>query len=125
MTAARTGNIEVAGVLLEAGADLSAVDGHGSTALMAAALSSKADMVEFLIKAGSDIRTRNKQGRTVFEMAVSGKEVRPELLQSLLNKGSNLENTDTDGQTPLMRAAASGLPENVDFLLSRKASIEA
>ncbi len=55
--------------LLEAGADVNAVDKKVKTALMHAAFAGNADMIEKLIKAGSDVHARDIYGQSVWKIS--------------------------------------------------------
>uniref|UniRef100_H2YN82 Fibronectin type-III domain-containing protein n=2 Tax=Ciona savignyi TaxID=51511 RepID=H2YN82_CIOSA len=69
--AAITGNPQVAGVLVSAGADVNASDHDGKTALMIASLNGHLSLVELLMLSGADPKIRSGHGKTAMEMAAS------------------------------------------------------
>lgn len=62
--AAQKGDVAVAAMLIEAGADIHAEDEFGWTALQQAAAFGHADVARLLISVGSDVRHRSSAGRT-------------------------------------------------------------
>ena len=62
------------GVLLEAGADIGAVNEAGFTALHGAAFRGLNEVIEYLIAHGADIDARDFRGRTAYRMAEGSKQ---------------------------------------------------
>lgn len=79
--AAKREELEIATLLLDAGADPQAQNHAGETALQVAALAQRSAMVRLLISRGADPMSRNKKGQTVAE-AVEG-QTTPEILRLL------------------------------------------
>lgn len=135
------GNPEAATLLLTKGVDLNAQNTRGETALLQAAGLGNTAMVKLLISRGADVNLAAKDGttplmatvarRTVPQGAVNVKALtqdRVDILHLLLSKGSDpnvklpARNSDMyAGETALMAAARSGVPELVKELLSGKA----
>jgi len=58
MRAAAHGRVEVARILIDAGANVNARDSHGETALMRAAQMGYAETAKLLIESGADVNAR-------------------------------------------------------------------
>jgi ankyrin repeat protein len=92
MTAARTGNLPSVKALLTRGARVDAKDDRrGQTALMWAAAEGHANVVEELIAAGADFRTRVPSGFTPLLFAV--REGRLGVVRVLLKAGADVNET--------------------------------
>ena len=106
--AARKGRLDVAEVLIAAGADLEAgtrLGGH--TPLHVASRAAQAPLVEALLSAGADPRAATSTGVTALHFAagagVSG------AVEMLVRHGAEVDAREPEwGQTPLMFAAAAG-----------------
>jgi uncharacterized protein len=68
--AARQGEIEAVKALLDAKADINAVDSDGNNALTLAILNTHYDLTQFLIDRGADVNVPAKNGRTALYSAV-------------------------------------------------------
>ncbi len=99
--AAYMGHTEIVKALLEAGADVTAVDpGMKATALHAAAYAGRADAARLLIEYGIAIDQQGPyNGYTALHDAVWQNNV--ETAEVLINAGANLTITSNSGQTPL------------------------
>ncbi|AFE04338.1 hypothetical protein COCOR_01859 [Corallococcus coralloides DSM 2259] len=64
--------VETVRLLLAAGADVTATDGDGNTALHRACHNGHTAVIEMLLAAGADMRTLNREGRLPGESAVWG-----------------------------------------------------
>jgi ankyrin repeat protein len=92
MTAARVGTLASVKALLSHGANVNGKDDRrGQTALMWAAAEGHADVVEELIKAGADFRTRLTSGFTPLLFAV--REGRLDVVRVLLKAGADVNET--------------------------------
>jgi ankyrin repeat protein len=65
-------SMEVAKVLLEAGADVNARDASQNTPLHYAALHGHTTVAKLLLEAGGDINARNRKGKTPLALAQRG-----------------------------------------------------
>lgn len=128
-------NVEWSLMLIEKGAEVEGpkiVDEEGNSPLIIAAFHNLKDVVEALLKRGSDIYKVNDQGVTPCLTASSEGHLEilqllvewvrqnssdPNTLISLLNAGDN------DGTTALMAAAVRGHLSVVQFLLSQGANV--
>ena len=70
MISADKGHLKVVELLIDAGADIDAVDGHlGYTSLMKAADKTRVRVAKLLVEKGADINAKSKYGRTALELA--------------------------------------------------------
>ncbi|QEC51873.1 ankyrin repeat protein [Anseongella ginsenosidimutans] len=67
ITAAVFGQTDMAGILIESGADLDFRNNEGSTALLSAAFFGRPEIVRLLLDAGADKSIENKYGATAYE----------------------------------------------------------
>jgi ankyrin repeat protein len=90
----------------------------GVNALMSATVSNDLNGVKFFSKAGSSmINKKNFGGATALHIACRQKNF--EIAKFLVENGANVNSTDNEGWTPLMRAALAG-DKNIVFLLLDK-----
>jgi uncharacterized protein len=148
MFAARDGSLELARILVGAGADVDAAAGDGKTALALAIFNGNYDVATFLVDSKADVNKADAQRFTPLFWAVDRRnmETAPNfpwmvtadplpLVRKLLDAGANpnavVDNTPRgrmrEGSprivfaTPLMRAAFAGDLELVKLLLERGA----
>lgn len=105
--------------LVERGADVNAQSvaagqyeeemGFGLTPLMHAAKVNTPELSMFLLDKGASIETRTVTGRTALFFAAHGGLVA--IVEALLAKGANANDTDKDGWTPLMYSSTLGVAE--------------
>ena len=120
--AAEKGYADVARVLIDAKIDIHLVTKkNGNTALITATLSGQYEIVEILIKAGSDINYKNYYGNSA--ILVIDKNNIPEILQLLIDNGANINDTNNDGWTTLHYFCRDNQEKAVRILLDRKADI--
>ncbi len=148
--AARTGAIDVAGVLLDAGADVNQTSRYGWSPLLAATQNQNYRMAEFLIGKGADVNLANKGGWTPLYLATDNRNIEGgdyptrtadmdslRYITLLLDSGADpnarlTESTETrtvftnqwldeDGATAFLRASQSGDVELMQLLLDRGA----
>lgn len=86
--------------LLDAGADVDAIDSSSRTALMLAAWTGRSKAVGFLLEHGASTKTRDREGNTPLHQAASG-SANAEVLRLLLNAGADVRATNNYGRTPL------------------------
>jgi ankyrin repeat protein len=148
--AARTGAIEAARVLLEAGADVNQVTRYGWSPLLAATQNRNYQMGKFLIEHGADVNIANKGGWTPLYLATDNRNLEGgdyptpgpdmdhlEYIRLLLEAGADpnarmIESTETrtvftnqwldeNGATAFLRASQSGDVELMRLLLDNGA----
>jgi ankyrin repeat protein len=119
--AALNGNVDMAQILLYAGANLNATTRIGGyTPLLLAAKNGNPSLVEMLLNAGADVRSVTTSGITpVMLAAASGNAA---AVQVLLDHGSDANVSEkTYGQTALMLAAALNRVDVIKVLIQRGA----
>ncbi|HEX4997140.1 MAG TPA: ankyrin repeat domain-containing protein [Terriglobia bacterium] len=148
--AARSGDIETARVLVDAGADVNQVTGYGWSALLAATQNRNYKLGVFLLERGADPNLANHGGWTPLYLATDNRNIengdypvrKPDMdhldfIRILLDKGADVnarmkDSTDTrtvftnqwldeNGATPFLRAAQSGDLILMKLLLARGA----
>lgn len=72
MLAARNCKVENVRLLIEAGANIRAIDHDGNTALIWASVLGNIKILQMLIDAGSDVNAKNHKGETALDIASSG-----------------------------------------------------
>src|SRR4029079_17354541 len=121
--AADYGDLQMAELLVRAGANAKAVSCYGVTPLTSAAENGNAPMVELLLKAGADPNTVLPGGETVLMTAARTGEV--ETVKALISHGSDVNAEEAQyGQTALMWAAAEGNAQAVEALLKAGADFK-
>jgi ankyrin repeat protein len=147
---ARTGSIDAARVLLEAGADVNQVTRYGWSPLLAATQNRNYRMGKFLIEHGADVNIANKGGWTPLYLATDNRNLEGgdyptrtpdmddlEYIELLLEAGADpnarlIESTETrtvftnqwldeEGATAFLRASQSGDLELMRLLLEHGA----
>ncbi len=124
--AAYRDDVEMARLLLEAGADVEAKTRLGGmTPLFMAAKIGNAEIVELLVEAGADANSVNTEtGTTSLMLAAASGSV--DAVRMLLDAGAEIEAKDVNqGQTALMFAAAPGRVEVIKLLAERGADVNA
>jgi ankyrin repeat protein len=124
MRAAKSGDIAIVRLLLDAGADPKATLANGTNVLMLAAGLGWRDgspaapsydqgtpeeavaTIDLLLSRGLDINGTNTAGDTALHAAVSGRAA-PEIVKALVERGANLNVPNKRGQTPLAIAQRS------------------
>lgn len=122
---------EIVRLLLDEGADASAVDSRGSNALPLVMANAGADreLMQLLLDRGAKIAPTGDEDSTEFwhvlPMVVSVPITqRLEFAQWLLDEGALIDGTDNFHSTALVRAAAVADPRLISFLLERGASLK-
>ena len=95
---------------------------NGFTVLMCAIDDNEpVDEIKWLIRLGSDVNHRTKDGLTPLALALDNQN--SELAMVLIEAGAEVNQADNDGVTPLYWAAEDGRTEMVKMLLDRHADV--
>jgi archaellum component FlaC len=91
--------LQVARLVLDAGADIDAVDQHLMAPLHYSCANGHLDIVEFAVSAGADMNIADQDGKTPLHTACNWGELR--IIQLLVNRGASTEAVDKAGRRPL------------------------
>jgi len=123
--AASRGDIDVVQQLLRAGADVSAAQGDGMTALHWAADRGDTELAEMLIYAGANLEAGTRIGHYT-ALHIATRQGRIGVAKALINAGANvLAATTNSGVMPIHLAAASGNADLTQALLEAGADVNA
>ncbi len=104
--AAAQGHLRLIAELLEAGADVDALDSHGATPLINAAYNGRAAAVDALLAAEAKVNLRSGQGSTALIAAVYGGDLN--IVDKLLVVGADPTQLDGAGSSARQVAEAAG-----------------
>jgi ankyrin repeat protein len=105
-------------LLLDHGAEITATDNTGCTALHEAAMSGEDSVAKLLLDHSAEITATDDTGQTVLhEAAASGKD---SVVKLLLDHGAEITATDSVGRTALHKAAWGGYSDVVGLLMDMK-----
>ncbi|MDR0616603.1 MAG: ankyrin repeat domain-containing protein [Synergistaceae bacterium] len=100
--------------LIQAGADINAVNALGQTPLMSAATSRNLNAVRALIDAGANVDTADPLGQTPLMLTIRVRyDKNLDVVRALIDAGADVNARDNFGQTPLMLAASEITNPNV------------
>ncbi|MBI1215659.1 MAG: hypothetical protein GC185_07565 [Alphaproteobacteria bacterium] len=116
--------------MIAAGGNVNQPDNKGFTPLHEAAEANDLPMMRALIRHGADVAKSQKSNQTTplilaIRNAAQGKEDSDAIIGLLLDNNADVNTADTDGQTPLMAAAAKGNDALVGMLLAAGADATA
>lgn len=119
-------NATIYRLLMEKGARTNVRDREGRTLLMMAAASGKRSVVEYLLKCGVDVQSRDNAGRNAL-MYAGGSEVSQVegIVHLLLARGLDINAQDSKGQTALHHAAAEAISHHGTNVLETDARLHA
>lgn len=120
--AAGRGHVEVAAVLLDAGAEIDAREQDAETPLHYAAWRSHLAVARQLIARGADLEARNRWERTPL-LIVARETGSAEMARLLIEAGADANVRDRGGDSPLDLAAWRGFAQLVDLLLDKGAEL--
>ncbi len=123
--AAMSGDLELAEMLIVAGANVRATTRLGAyTPLYLAAQQGRAPVLAALVKAGAEVKVATPNGTTALMVAAASGDV--EAVKILVDNGAEVNGKDgVRQQTPLMYAAASNRAAVIDYLVSKGADLKA
>jgi len=113
--AVQNDHTDLAGTLLDAGADLNTREGHGATPLHFAVLHGRTAAVERLIERGADVHdATTRDGYTALHLAALRDHA--DLARLLIERGADADLKDSAGMTPRQRATDEGSVGVVEVL---------
>jgi len=92
----RKGNLEIINLLIEHGANVTAANETGRTALMKAVWWGDVEYIQLLLDAGADLERTSNIGQTALHESISTSANVP-MKRSLISKGVNVKTTDKWG----------------------------
>ena len=107
--AARSGDVEMSRLLLDAGADVDGFDSDESTPLHVAAVARQAELARFLIARGADVNRRDRNGGYALSFAAAGGDTA--IVRMVLEAGADLNYLSRQGANLLHLACPRGLWE--------------
>jgi serine/threonine-protein phosphatase 6 regulatory ankyrin repeat subunit B len=111
--------------LVDHGANVNAQLKDGRTPLMIAARLGREDRVVTLLDKGAWVNARDAQGKTALMLAVTCMwDQNNRALTLLLDRGANLDVTDSEGLSAVDYSAHEGLPERLSLLLAKGAKVK-
>ena len=122
--AAAEGAPEAVIALLERGAKIEATDGQFGITPLHAAASASLENTRILIQAGANIKAETKKGETPLHVAVKAFRIRAEIVNLLLDEGSNPHARDNNRKTPFdyMKNNKKWLGDTTTYRRLRQAS---
>ena len=120
--AAQAGDLAAVRRLLQAGGDVNAALGDGTTALHHAAMRGDAEMVGVLLYAGANVRATTRLGGYT-PLHLASQRGHEAVIERLVKAGASPNLATATGATPLMLAAASGHVAAVKQLVAQKADL--
>ena len=123
--AAMNGDLELAQMLIVAGANVRATTRLGTyTPLFLASQQGHGSVIQAIIKAGGDVKAGTPNGTTPLMVAAASGEV--EAVRVLIENRADVNAKDgVRAQTPLMYAAASNRPSVIELLAAKGADLKA
>jgi len=119
-TAIRSGNKEIVGILIGAGAPLNPPSTVLWPPLSDAAFAKQFEIMKLLLQSGAKVDALDHRGATLL---VSTGFFDPNVTTILLESGANPNARDREGATALMRASGYGLKQSVKILIDRHADV--
>src|SRR6267142_2341996 len=119
--ASQQGNVKVARILVEYGADVSAQNNEGSTPLHLVSRSGSMDLAWLLVKHGADVSANNKRRSTPLHQASVYGLV--DLAQFLVEHGADMAAQEVDGWTALHWASYNGHLALARYLVEHGADV--
>jgi ankyrin repeat protein len=118
-----TDRLDIADLLLRAGADASAGDRYGVTPLSLAAVNGNAQLIARLLDAGANPNSVDPAGETA--LMVAARTGLAPAMAVLIDRGALVDAKDREfGQTALMMAVREGHADAVSLLIARGASVD-
>jgi ankyrin repeat protein len=97
---AANNDLNLTKLLIENGADISAKNTSGFTALIRAVQGKKIEIVKYLIEQGADVNAKDSRGKSVLIHSLNN----PDILELILKSGADINSVAAEGKTPLIAA---------------------
>ncbi|XP_059489715.1 uncharacterized protein LOC132204878 [Neocloeon triangulifer] len=124
LTLAATFSNAMCRIIVDNGADLSAVNSEGNDALHLACINGKLENVKYLLSLnGFSLEKKGKNGKTALHNAARKGHI--DVVEFLLSKEADINARDDSNETPLNLAAASANEEMCRLLVDRGAELSA
>lgn len=119
-----TMDLDAVKALINAGAKVNSKSNSGMTPLMYAAYMPReglfSGIIKLLLDSGADVKATDKIGRNV--LFYLSYQLKPEIVELLINKGANPRQKDKNGGTPLMRQSE---PKLIKLLIDAGVDVNA
>lgn len=122
MLAAGSGHSRIVRILLNKGADTSAVNRDGITALLLAVDPGHLAVTKVLVKAGAQLTANAAAFEGFTPLHVAARKGHLEVMRVLMEAGANPNSRGNDGSTPMYLAAQEGKVDSIKVLLRAKAN---
>lgn len=122
MIACQDGNSEIVKILLENGANVDLIDGSRKTALMYARERMHVEIEKMLLKAGAKEFDPDKVDNDLF-LGIKNDDF--QMVENSIASGAKVNRINKAGMTPLMAAAFFNRLKIAEFLLKKRANIDA
>lgn len=113
--------VEIAGLLLECGADFNQVDENGNSPFIIACAKGHLEVIKFFIEHGADIELLNGFGWT--PLLVATRQNQTKVAELLISQGGNINAEYPNGRNALMAAAELGNELLVRLLIEKGADV--
>ncbi len=123
LRAVEAGNLEITGLLIDAGISPDAQNVSKQTALLTAAINGNETITKLLLERGADVNKTNSMGRSPLIAAAWNGNA--SLVSILLKGGAEIETTSREGWNSLMYAAWNGHSSTVLALLKSGVQVDA
>ena len=121
--ASRGGHVDVARMLVDCGADVSAQTDRGWTALHWASRCGHVDLARMLVERGADVSAQNKVGETALHLALENGH--GDVARLLVERGADVSVQTEDGETALLWTSRYGHVDLALMLVERGADVSA
>jgi hypothetical protein len=101
LLASSLGNVTIARLLLEAGANINAQNTVGLSILMTAVVRNRMNMIQLLLKSGVNVNAQDKNGQTA--LALASIAAQPDMVRLLLSGGANPLILDNNKESAIER----------------------
>ncbi len=108
--------------LIAAGADPNLPGRAGNTPLIIATYANNLEIVDKLLSAGSRVNDVNDAGYSALHFVASIKGINPEIVELLVEKGADVNQSAPDGLTPLKVACITGHADMAAYLYEKGAN---